>query len=171
MMRAILICVAALTLCACKPAGVGRTSGLIPPADAPVNPTEPATAPDSAPAAAPVEAPSLEGALDANGTEPFWSLKIRRDFIVLSRPDETDVVAVNQGVQMQGPQGVWRTTTAAKGEDLTVTMAPAQNSPAQNSKGCSNGMSGKSFPFSATVQLGADTFKGCAGPPQPKPPS
>ena len=166
MMRAILICVAALTLCACKPAGAGRTSGLVPPADAPVNPTEPATAPDSAPAAAPVEAPSLEGALDANGTEPFWSLKIRRDFIVLSRPDETDVVAVNQGVQMQGPQGVWRTTTAAKGEDLTVTMVPAPGP-----KGCSNGMSDKSFPFAATVQLGALVLKGCAGPhvlPPPK---
>ena len=166
MTRAILVCVAVLALCACKPAGPGKTSGLVPPADAPVNPTEPATAPDSAPAAAPVEAPSLEGALDANGTEPFWSLKIRRDFIVLSRPDETDVVAVNQGVQVQGPQGVWRTTTAGKGEDLTVTMSPAQDS-----KGCSNGMSGKSFPFSVTVQLGGESFKGCAGPPPPKTPS
>ena len=166
MTRAVLLCATALALCACQPAAPGKGSGLVPPADAPANPTEPAAAPDSAPAAAPTEAPTLEGALDANGTEPFWSLKIRRDFISLTRPDETDVVAVNQGLKMQGEAGVWQTTTAAKGEDLTVTMVPAPGP-----KGCSNGMSDKSFPFAATVQLGSLVLKGCAGPhalPPPK---
>ena len=166
MTRAIVVCVTVFALCACQPAAPGKGSGLVPPADAPANPTEPAGAPDSAPAAAPVEAPTLEGALDANGTEPFWSMKIRRDFIALSRPDETDVIAVNTGVRMQGVAGVWQTTTVAKGEDLTVTMVPAEGP-----KGCSNGMADKSFPFVATVVLGGVTLKGCAGPHVLPPPA
>ena len=157
MTRVILVWAAVLALCGCQRGGSSQGSGLIAPADAPTNPSEPAAAPDSAPAAAPVEAPSLEGALDAAGTEPAWSLKIRRDFIVLSRPDQTDVVAVNQGVQLQAGQGVWQTTTAGEGEDLTVTMAPAR---------CLAGKSGK--PFTATVQLADQTLKGCAAPPPPK---
>ena len=72
---------------------------------------------------------------------------------MLSRPDQTDVIAVNPGMTPQGDQWTWRTTTAAKGDDLAIVVAPAR---------CSNGMADKTFPYSVVIQLGGDTLKGCA---------
>ena len=151
MRRRIIIAVgASLALVAalggCKRTDRNEGSGLIPPADAPANPTEPASAPG-------VAAPAQAEAVDANGTEPFWAVKIRRDTIVLSRPDHPDVMAVNAGPFADGDRTVWRSTSAATGESLTVALAPGD---------CSNGMSDRHFPLKAQVMLGASTLNGCA---------
>ncbi len=123
-----------------------RARGLIPPADAPANPTEPASAPG-------VATPTQGEAVDANGTEPFWAVKIRRDTIVLSRPDHPDVMAVNSGPFADGDRTVWRSTSAATGESLTVALTPGD---------CANGMSDRHFPLKAQVVLGSSTLNGCA---------
>src|SRR4051794_20837020 len=100
--RGWLLVVAALALVACKPGGREQGSGLVPPADAPAAPLEPAAAPPADPAAAPViaqvsPAEMMSGPLDLTGTEPFWGLKIRRDSLALDEPGKTQVLAVNPG--------------------------------------------------------------------------
>ena len=142
-------------LLGCKP-GRDQGSGLIPPADTPANPLEPANAPASAPASAPNPAPDFAAvALDASGTEPFWSLVVRRDSIALTRPGHTEILAVNPGPRMEHEAVVWETTSAADGGALKLTLQP---------RPCSNGMSDRRFPYAARVDFGGEILSGCAAP-------
>lgn len=130
---------AALALAACQPKADGGTLA-----------TEPASAPVLAPAAAKPPVPAaFRVDLDARGTEPFWSLQIRKKSLVFQRPDAPALTAPTDGPLMEGGKVTW-----AEGKLVAlVTEAP-----------CSDGMSDKTYPFTAEVQAGQETYKGCAEP-------
>jgi uncharacterized membrane protein len=118
--------------------------------------SEPADAPKVAatqPAAPPT---GFAGAINARGTEPFWSLEIRAGGLQLQRPDHPDVNVPNPGAQAHGDAIVW----GAAGDPLRATLRQVA---------CSDGMSDRQYPMSAEVQVGGETLKGCALPAQSEP--
>lgn len=139
-MRPVIALALLASLCACQPQDPDGQAA-IPPADAPP------PAPEAAAAPAVVLPTEFSGDLDAVGTEPFWSLAIRKDTLTLSRPDAPDLIAPAGPPRMQGASAVW--TSPA----MTVTLSKAD---------CSDGMSDRKFPFAAQVRLGANVLDGCA---------
>jgi uncharacterized membrane protein len=137
-MRRIILAACAVVLTGCQPqAPDGSTAP--PPADAP-------------PAAA-TPGPDFVGDIDATGTEPFWSVQIRSNQINLARPDQSTLMVGNGGVSIEGGKGVWR--AKAGPDQLVVTL---------EARPCSDGMSDRAYPWTATVTLGAAALKGCAAP-------
>jgi uncharacterized membrane protein len=143
------LALAMTAMAACKPAGREQRSAAIPQADAPAAPGEPASAPASAISA------EYAVALDLNGTEPFWAMKIRRDALALERPGRAQVLAANPGPRIEGDEAVWQTTATGQGGALRVSLKPGD---------CSNGMSDKEFPYQATVEYAGERLLGCAEP-------
>ena len=136
---AIPLTLAALGLAACQPQADDGTPA-----------TEPASAPAQAPAAAKPPVPAaFRVDLDARGTEPFWSLQIRKKSLVLQRPDASKLTLPNDGPFMENGKVTW-----AEGKLVAFFTEAA----------CSDGMSDKTYPFTAEVQAGQDTYKGCAEP-------
>ncbi|KWV92394.1 COG3650 family protein [Erythrobacter sp. YT30] len=89
--------------------------------------------------------------ITAVGTEPFWSIEITRDQAFFSSPEQMDGIAFevsrfagNNGLGFSGEM---------QGEKLNLTITPGQ---------CSDGMSDRTFPYTATLLLGDDTLEGCA---------
>ncbi len=146
--RTILICIIAVGLLACRPARNQR-SGIIPPADTPANPGEPASAPASSLAA------EYAVPMDAGGGAPSWALKIRAGGISLSHAGHIDELAVNPGPKIEGQTAVWETASVATGAPLKVTLRPGD---------CASGMSDKAFPYQATVETDGGRLMGCAEP-------
>jgi uncharacterized membrane protein len=105
-----------------------------PPADAPV-----ATTP----------APTTDFArpINALGTEPFWSLKIRADGLSFSEPGQADRNEKNPGATIEGDKASWA------GERIQATLQAGV---------CQDGMSDRTYPFTAAVNYGGKTLKGCA---------
>ena len=131
---AVLLALAAIGLAACDPHAADSA--------APGQAGEPADAPASAPQT------DFSGDFNLTGTEPFWSLAIRPDKMVLSRPDEMDFAAPNNGPQVEGDTAVW------DGGPLKVTLRV---------EACSDGMSDRMYGFSAVAELtGMALLKGCA---------
>jgi uncharacterized membrane protein len=100
----------------------------------------------------------LPAGLGCFGTEPFWSVEIASDRVVLSAPDATDrSMAV---VAMLGPGAAQDPRRAVVAEDaegrLTLTMTPAA---------CSDGMSDRAFGLAGMVLRegsgGRDLLAGC----------
>lgn len=122
-----------------------------PPADAPAviapTPMAPAPTPPS-PASLPAE---LSGDLDARGTEPFWAVSIRKDQLVLTRPDHPEVKASAGAARMEGDKAVW--TAQFEGKPLLVRIW---------TQACSDGMSDRDYPLTAEVAVADVTLKGCA---------
>jgi uncharacterized membrane protein len=149
-MRRHLVLAAALALAACHPTAQDSQApaAAAPHADGPANPTEPASAP-AAPTAA-VNADFL-GPMQANGTEPFWGVRMTQTELVLSRPDRPELRVANPGPKMEGKSAVW----AAPGGELELTLTPTH---------CSDGMSDRDYPYAAVVVAGGQTLSGCARP-------
>jgi len=140
---------ALLALAGCGRGEKDEGSGVIPPADTPAHPSEPA----SAPAAAGPD--DIAGPIDARGTDPSWTLKIRHDTLQLNRPDRKTVVAGSAGVSRAGSSAMWEAQSAATGELVKVTLRQAR---------CADGASDTDYPYQATVQVGGETLTGCAEP-------
>jgi uncharacterized membrane protein len=131
---------AVLALTACKPATEAA-------------PSEPAPAP------APPEPikPELNGVnltedLRALGTEPFWKVEMLAAELTFSSPDLPESKAPNPGPAMTVGQAEWSATTA-DGKALKITIT---------GKDCSDGMSDRTYPLTATVVLAETTYHGCA---------
>lgn len=126
---------ASLSLVACSQ---GTTESAAPPADAP--------------------APAVLGDIDLNqplragGTEPFWGLEITPQTLGWSGVDQVSQTAANPGPAVQGTTATYRTETD-KGTLLVVTLIATE---------CSDGMSDRTYPLTARVELGEQTFSGCA---------
>lgn len=156
MERGLVVGMVAVALAACGEGGGGPARTPAPPADGPAVLAEPASAPASAVPSAPTSGRSrtgMAGDLDLTGTEPFWGLRIRRDSLVLSRPDHVDVLAANPGPALQAGQARWGSVSAASGEPLRIEVREAA---------CSDGMSDTAYPYTATVRLAGETLRGCA---------
>lgn len=132
------VVVSALLLAACEQSHDGQ-EGAGPPADAPAPP----------PAAAVFPAD-----LDLNGTEPFWAVKIRGTSIALTRPDAPERAFANAGKAEASGTATW-TANDASGS-IVVKLTPGS---------CSDGMSDKTYPYSAVVTVGTETLKGCGEVP------
>ena len=126
------VLLAVIGLAACNPHAADSNDG---------GAGEPASAPASAPAT------DFSGDFDLRGTEPFWSLTIRSDRLMLSRADGGDFTAPNNGPQADGDMAVW------DGGPLKVTLTE---------KPCSDGATDRMFAFTAKVELtGAAPLMGC----------
>jgi len=149
MRRTIFLGLAALAVCGCKPAGRDQGSGVIPQADTPASPGEPASAPPSS------LRTEFSTALDLSGTAPAWTLKIRRDILEFAQPNRLEILAVNSGPEMHGDVAAWEAPAAGNGGMLKVTLQPGR---------CSMGASGPAYPYLATVEAGGDRLTGCGAP-------
>ena len=135
-MRALtLTALAVLTLAACSP-----------PAE---TPKEPDPAPQPSPVLAGVD---LTRPLRAVGTEPFWAVELTGSEMVYSGADRPEQRAPQGQPTMQGTMAIWEATTGA-GNPLKVTLMATD---------CSDGMSDRTWPLTAMVQIGDETLMGCA---------
>jgi len=106
---------------------------------------------------APVEARTLAGIdldqpLRVLGTEPFWAVEITPAGLTYSGVDRPEQKAANPGPALQGTVATWTTETAAK-TPLVVTLTATD---------CSDGMSDRTYPLTARVEIGGETLTGCA---------
>jgi uncharacterized membrane protein len=109
----------------------------------------------AAPAAPPPAAPApvdFARPLNALGNDPFWAIKIRPEGILFSAPAGQEVSAPNGGPKLEAEQATW-TASGSDGRPLVAVLRAAV---------CQDGVSGLSYPFTATVQSGGRTLKGCA---------
>jgi len=138
-------------LSACSPHNDGGVS-VQEPASAPP-PAPVASAAPAAPAPNPPD-PVFAGDLNAQGTEPFWSVEVRAASLTLKRPDHPDVAVTHGGPEAQGDGAVFSGGQGAGALRLTLRKTT-----------CSDGMSERSYPLTAEVEAGGETLKGCAAPP------
>ncbi|MGZ8364293.1 MAG: COG3650 family protein [Caulobacteraceae bacterium] len=148
MKRAVVTCCLVglgLTLGACDQLGMKP-----PPApangDTPSAPGEPASAPAASGAAwfAPI---------DLTGTEPFWAVNIRREGITLTGADRPKLTTANSGPVTGSGRATWDSPVA--GGALNIVL---------EEQNCSDGMSDRTYPYTATVKVGQEVLKGCGAP-------
>lgn len=84
------------------------------------------------------------------GTEPFWGITINKDTATYTTPEnpqgsafEVSRFAGNNGLGFSGK---------LDGADVTITVTPGD---------CSDQMSDRTYPFTATIALGEDNLAGC----------
>lgn len=123
-------------------AACGRTDG------SETAPVAPAQAPAAVP---PASVTDFARPINALGNEPFWALKIRPEGLTFSAPDREDLEAPNAGPTIAGVQADW--IADAKGQPIKATL---------RAQVCQDGMSGFSYPFTATVEVDGKTLTGCA---------
>ena len=114
--------------------------------------TESSAPPADAPAPAVLAGIDLNQPLRAVGTEPFWGLDITPQTLSWSGVDQAVQTAANPGPEVQGTTAIWRTETRDK-TLLVLTLIATE---------CSDGMSDRTYPLTARVELGDQTFSGCA---------
>ena len=114
---------------------------------------------DEAPAGAPAKTePRTLAGVDLDqpvrvlGTEPFWAVEITPQALTYSGVDRPERTAANPGPVLQGGLASWTTKTAA-GAPLVVTLTATD---------CSDGMSDRTYPLAAKVEIGGETLTGCA---------
>ncbi len=84
------------------------------------------------------------------GTEPFWGMEIKQGLLLYTTPDNMDGesatvsrFAGNNGLGLAGE---------LMGEPLAVAITPGE---------CSDAMSDRTYPFTATVTVGGEQLNGC----------
>ena len=113
---------------------------------------------DPSPAPAPAEPELTLGGVNLNeplralGTEPFWAVNIGDQGLVYSGVDRPEQTAPNDGPQVAGTTAMWRGQTE-QGQALSVTLIETA---------CSDGMSDRTYPLTARVEIGAEVLNGCA---------
>jgi uncharacterized membrane protein len=90
--------------------------------------------------------------VNALGTGPFWSLRIRADQITFSRAGKNNIITVNPG------------PTAATESSATWTIAhpPAPFTLTVTREGCFDGTSARRYDFAAKLAFQGRTLYGCA---------
>lgn len=89
--------------------------------------------------------------IHAAGTEPFWGVEVQGTRLVYSNPDDP------QGTSLEVSRFAGRGGLSYSGEldGKSVTLAVTSGA-------CSDGMSDRDYPFTATLALGDDLLHGCA---------
>lgn len=109
-------------------------------------------------APAPAPRPTTLGGVDlsqplrAIGTEPFWSVEITPETLAYSAVDSSGMRADNPGPTLQGTTAVYA-AAGGDGTALVVTLIATE---------CSDGMSDRTYPLTARVEVGPQTLNGCA---------
>lgn len=102
--------------------------------------------------------PAVLGGVDLNqplrvlGTEPFWAVEITPAGLVYSGADRPEQRAANPGPTIQGTTAVYASATD-QGAALVVTLIATE---------CSDGMSDRTYPLTARIEIGQETLNGCA---------
>ena len=130
-----LTAISVLALAACSP-----------PTDSP-EPREPSPGP--APVLAGVD---LTQPLRVGGNEPFWAVEMTGSEMIYSGVDRPEQRAPQGEPKVQGTMAVWESTTGA-GNPLKVTLTATD---------CSDGMSDRTYPLTAMVEVGGELLMGCA---------
>jgi len=120
----------------------------------------PDTNPDAS-KAAPDVAANFNQPLDARGSEPTWSLRIRGLQLTLDRPGQPLLVATAPGATIDAHSAVWSATLP----NQQVMKVSVYASP------CTDTGTGVTYPFAAEVLLpDAAPLDGCAGKPAQRAP-
>jgi len=94
----------------------------------------------------------LDRPLRALGTEPFWGVDVSADALVYSGVDRPEQRATHEGVELMGTVATWRATTPDGAPMDLILMATE----------CSDGMSDRTYPLTARLEVGGETLNGCA---------
>ncbi len=93
-------------------------------------------------------------ALRATGTEPFWGARVEGRCVTYSHPDDPKGSRVWTRFTAAPGGGTWSGTLDGKRFELSIRPR----------RGCSDGMSDKSYPLSAELVVGGEKRSGCAEP-------
>ena len=88
--------------------------------------------------------------IDLLGTEPFWSAEIIGNQLTYSTPEDIDGMAITV-TRFAGNNGLGFNGTL-EGVPMQVAITPGV---------CSDGMSDREYPFTATITLGDTMLEGC----------
>lgn len=109
---------------------------------------------ESAPASGPTEAFSAiapDETVYLTGTEPFWNAEVSGSKAIYSTPENQDGVSFKVD-RFAGNNGL-AFTGSIDGAAFDLTVTPGQ---------CSDGMSDRTYPYTATLRIGEDQRNGCA---------
>ena len=116
----------------------------------PAEPTPPAEPP--APPEPVINGVDLTAPLRAVGTEPFWAIEMTPSGLkYTSADDPTGFSVPNPGPTMTAGRAEW-SGADANGKTLKVVMTSGP---------CSDGMSDRTYPLTAEVDVGAEKLRGC----------
>lgn len=100
---------------------------------------------------APFAGISADDTIRFTGTEPFWGGQSRGNRLVYTTPEDPEGTML--AVKRFAGRGGLSLSGQLNGERFDLTVTPGQ---------CSDGMSDRSYPFTATLMLGDQTRQGCA---------
>lgn len=94
----------------------------------------------------------LDQSLAAMGTEPFWSVDVEPAGLTYKPMEGESFTVGHNGPEITGNVAVWNGQTA-EGKKLVVTVT---------GNDCSDGMSDRTYPLTARVEMGDKILVGCA---------
>lgn len=100
--------------------------------------------------APPYDGIAPEEVITLTGTEPFWGVTIKNAVATYTTP-ENPAGSVFEVSRFAGNNGLGF-TGKLDGAEVAITVTPGA---------CSDGMSDRSYPFTATVKLGEENLSGC----------
>ncbi len=92
-----------------------------------------------------------DAVLRVTGTEPFWGGTIADGQLTWSTPENIDGITLP--VERFAGRGGLSFSGELDGQQIDIAITPGD---------CSDGMSDRTYPFTATVQLDGQTLSGCA---------
>ncbi len=121
---------------------------------APPTPPEPGPAASASPCLTQDGKPLPAAAVRAVGTEPFWNARVEGRCVTYSHPGD------------QKGTRVWTRFTAAPGGGTWIGSLGGSRFElkVRPKRGCSDGMSDKSYPLAADLTVGGERRQGCAEP-------
>ncbi len=91
-----------------------------------------------------------EEVISLGGTEPFWGIEIQGDQLVYSTPEDIEGERTSVS-RFAGNNGLGFYGELSEGP-IEIAVTPGE---------CSDGMSDRTYPYTATVALGEATLFGC----------
>lgn len=98
--------------------------------------------------------PVRAAAVRAIGTEPFWNARVEGRCVTYSDPEDQKGTRVWTRHTAGPGGGTW--SGSLRGRRFELSIRPE--------RGCSDGMSDKSYPLGAELVIGAERHRGCAEP-------
>lgn len=104
----------------------------------------------------PGDVPTFDGiaegeVISALGTEPFWSARIEGTVLTYSTPENIDGTEIQ--IDRFAGNGGLGISGSLNGSALQLAITPGD---------CTDGMSDRNYPYSATLSLGGGNMFGCA---------
>lgn len=94
---------------------------------------------------------SEDEAIQVVGTEPFWGGTVERGAFTYTTPENIDGIPI--AVTRFAGRGGLSFSGEVDGQSVDLAITPGD---------CSDGMSDRTYPYNATLQIGAEQRYGCA---------